>query len=476
MSDPATLLIADDDPGLRESLERTLTREGFRVILASDGRGALERLQGGGIDLVVTDLKMPGLTGIEVLRAAKAIAPDVDVILLTAFGTVEEAVKAMKDGAYDFLTKPFRREQLLKLISKALERRDLIEQNRALKKQLEDLRAKGQVIGSSPAFRRMMTLVEQVADSSATVLIQGESGAGKELVASTIHRSSPRSRGPFVAVNCAALPETLLESELFGYEKGAFTGAAGRKEGRFELADGGTLFLDEVSDLSPVTQPKILRVLQEGEFERLGGTHTIQVDVRIVAATNQDLAEMVRERRFREDLYYRLNVITIRVPPLRERHEDIRVLAQHFLRVYAAKNGRELEGFTGEAIERLEAYAWPGNVRELENLIERSVVLARKDRIEAEDLPDEIVGVKRPPRSEEHTSELQSLAYLVCRLLLEKKKNLIMERGVRAVRCFLVMSRREVAFVFAVHLAKSPTAEPPLLFVDLAHAGMRGLS
>jgi len=244
----------------------------------------------------------------------------------------------------------------------------------------------------------MMTLVEQVADSSATVLIQGESGAGKELVASTIHRSSPRSRGPFVAVNCAALPETLLESELFGYEKGAFTGAAGRKEGRFELADGGTLFLDEVSDLSPVTQPKILRVLQEGEFERLGGTHTIQVDVRIVAATNQDLAEMVRERRFREDLYYRLNVITIRVPPLRERHEDIRVLAQHFLRVYAAKNGRELEGFTGEAIERLEAYAWPGNVRELENLIERSVVLARKDRIEAEDLPDEIVGVKRPPR------------------------------------------------------------------------------
>jgi two-component system, NtrC family, response regulator HydG len=398
MAEPATLLIADDDPGLRESLERALTREGYRVVLASDGRAALERVQAGGVDLIVTDLRMPGLTGLELLRAAKAIMPDVDVILLTAFGTVEEAVKAMKDGAYDFLTKPFRREQLIKLIDKALERRDLIEQNRALKQQLEDLQAKGQMIGGSPAFRRMITLVEQIADSSATVLIQGESGTGKELVARTIHERSGRRAGPFVAVNCAALPETLLESELFGYEKGAFTGAAGRKEGRFELASGGTLFLDEVADLSLVTQPKILRVLQEGEFERLGGTRTLQVDVRIVAATNQDLADMVKEKRFREDLYYRLNVITIRVPPLRERHEDIRLLAQYYLRIYGAKNGRTLEGFSAEAVDRLESYAWPGNVRELENLVERSVILARKDRIDAEDLPDEIMGVKRPPR------------------------------------------------------------------------------
>ena len=398
MAEPPTLLVADDDPGLRESLERTLTREGYRVVLATDGRAALERVQAGGVDLIVTDLRMPGLTGLELLRAAKAIMPDVDVILLTAFGTVEEAVKAMKDGAYDFLTKPFRREQLIKLVDKALERRDLIEQNKALKKQLEDIRAKGQMIGSSPAYRRMLSLVEQVADSSATILIQGESGAGKELVARAIHERSGRRAGPFVAVNCAALPETLLESELFGYEKGAFTGAAGRKEGRFELANGGTLFLDEVADLSLVTQPKILRMLQEGEFERLGGTRTIQVDVRIVAATNQDLAEMVKEKRFREDLYYRLNVITVRVPPLRERHEDIRLLAQHYLRVYAAKNNRKLEGFSNEALERLESYAWPGNVRELENLIERMVLLARKDRIEAEDLPEEIAGVKRPPR------------------------------------------------------------------------------
>ncbi len=397
MSEAATLLVADDDPGLRESLERALTREGFRVVLASDGNAALERLQAGGIDLVLTDLKMPGLTGIELLRAVKAIAPDVDVILLTAFGTVEEAVKAMKEGAYDFLTKPFQRAQVLRLIRQALERRELIQQNRALQQRLDDLLRQGAIIGSSPAFRRMMMLVEQVATSSATVLITGESGTGKELVARTIHQRSGRARGPFVAVNCAALPETLLESELFGYEKGAFTGAAGRKEGRFELADGGTLFLDEVTDLSLVTQPKILRVLQEGEFERLGGTKSLRVDVRIVAASNQDLGQMVREKRFREDLYYRLNVITIRVPPLRERREDVRVLAQHFLRIYAAKNDRALEGFTDEAMRRLEAYSWPGNVRELENVIERGVVLTRGDLMDVGDLPEEIAGATPLP-------------------------------------------------------------------------------
>jgi two-component system response regulator HydG len=398
MADPATLLVADDDPGVRESLERTLTREGYRVVLASDGRAALERLQAGGVDLILTDLKMPGLSGIELLRAAKAIAPDAEVILLTAFGTIEEAVKAMKDGAYDFLTKPVQRAQLQRVIRQALERRELIQQNRALQQRLDALLQQGAIIGSSPAFRRMMTLVEQVADSSATVLIQGESGTGKEGVARLIHQRSGRCSKPFVAVNCAALPETLLESELFGYEKGAFTGAAGRKEGRFELADGGTLFLDEVADLSAVTQPKILRVLQEGEFERLGGTRTIRVDVRIVAATNQDLTQLVRDKRFREDLYYRLNVITVNVPPLRERREDIRLLANHFLRIYAAKNNRRLDGFTDEALRRLEGYSWPGNVRELENVIERTVVLARSGRIDANDLPEEVGGVKPPPR------------------------------------------------------------------------------
>jgi two-component system response regulator HydG len=396
-SDAATLLVADDDPAVRQSLERTLTREGYQVVLAPDGQTALQRLQAGGVDLVLTDLKMPGLTGIELLRAAKVVAPEVDVILLTAFGTVEEAVKAMKDGASDFLTKPFQRAQLIRVIRQALERRALIAQNRALQQRLDDLLRQGHIIGVSPAFRRMMTLVDQVASSSATVLIQGESGTGKELVAGAIHERSARQKGPFVAVNCAALPETLLESELFGYERGAFTGAAGRKEGRFELADGGTLFLDEVADLSSVTQPKILRVLQEGEFERVGGTRTLRVDVRIVTATNQDLATLVREKRFREDLYYRLNVITITAPALRERREDIAVLAQHFLRVYAAKNNRKLEGFSEEALRRLEAYSWPGNVRELENVVERAVVLARGASVELADLPESVAGATPLP-------------------------------------------------------------------------------
>jgi two-component system response regulator HydG len=407
----ATLLVADDDPAVRESLSRVLTREGYTVVLAPDGQAALERLQTGGIDLVLSDLKMPGLTGLELLPRAKAVAPDVDFIMLTAFGTVEEAVKAMKDGAADFLTKPFQRAQLIKVVRQALERRTLIAQNKALQQRLDALLSQGEGIGVSPAFRRMMTLVSQIADSSATVLIEGESGAGKELVARAVHKGSSRHKGPFVAVNCAALPETLLESELFGYEKGAFTGAAGRREGRFELADGGTLFLDEVGDLSPVTQPKILRVLQEGEFERVGGTKTIRVDVRIVTATNRDLAAMVREKRFREDLFYRLNVINVIVPPLRDHKEDIPVLAQHFLRIYAAKNNRKLEGFSDDALACLEAHSWPGNVRELENVVERAVVLAREgSQIGVSHLPENLAersvmlerGAGHEPAASEH--------------------------------------------------------------------------
>ncbi len=405
MAETATLLVADDDPAVRQSLERALTREGYTVVAAPDGQTALERLRQGGVDLVLSDLRMPGLTGLELLREAKLVAPDVDVILLTAFGTVEEAVRAMKDGAIDFLTKPFRQAQLMKVVRQALERRDLIAENRALHRRLDDLLSQGKMVGVSPAFQRMMTLIKQVADSSATVLIQGESGTGKELVARTLHELSTRRGGPFVAVNCAALPETLLESELFGYERGAFTGAASRKEGRFELADGGTLFLDEIADLSMVTQPKILRVLQEGDFERLGGTRTQHVDVRVVAATNQDLAGLVRERRFREDLYYRLNVITVVAPPLRDRREDIPHLAQHFVRLYAAKNNRRLEGVSDDVIRCFEAHAWPGNVRELENVIERAVILARGPVIEVKDLPEALAAqlsvlLERPERAE----------------------------------------------------------------------------
>ena len=404
MAESATLLVADDDPAVRQSLERALAREGYTVVLAPDGQAALDRLRQGGVDLLLSDLRMPGLTGLELLREVKSAVPDVDVILLTAFGTVEEAVMAMKDGAVDFLTKPFQRAQLIRVIRKALERRELIAQNLALQRRLDDLLAQGNLIGVSPAFRAMMTLVDQVANSSATVLIHGESGTGKELVARAIHDRSPRRSGPFVAVNCAALPETLLESELFGYERGAFTGAAVRKEGRFELADGGTLFLDEVADLSPVTQPKILRVLQEGEFERLGGTRTLKVDVRIVTASNQDLAALVKEKRFREDLFYRLNVIAVTAPPLREKREDVAVLAQHFLRVYAAKNNRVLVGFSDDALRCLEAYAWPGNVRELENVVERAVVLARANTVEVGDLPDKItenaIVLERPAPGE----------------------------------------------------------------------------
>src|SRR5574342_760404 len=304
----------------------------------------------------------------------------------------------MKEGAYDFITKPFKRVQLEKTITKAAEKQGLVLQNLDLQQRLDELQGAGQIIGGSPAMLRTLDLVNQVAPSTATVLIQGESGTGKELIANAIHQGSPRRQRPFIKVNCAALPETLLESELFGYERGAFTGAVARKEGRFELADGGTLFMDEIGDLSPATQAKLLRVLQEGEFERLGGTRTLKADVRLVAATNADLARLVREKRFREDLFYRLNVITIQIPSLRERPEDIPLLAQHFLRRFAAKNVKTITGFTDEAMDLLQTYNWPGNVRELENVIERAVVLTRASMISHADFPETVVGSDQAAR------------------------------------------------------------------------------
>jgi two-component system response regulator HydG len=390
MAETTTVLVADDEVGMRESLVRALRREGFQVVAAEDGTAALEALRRGRVDLLIADLRMPGLDGLDLLRAVKLIAPETEVIVLTGHGTVEEAVDAMKEGAYDFLTKPFDRAPLIRVVRQALERRALILENRSLQRRLDALAEAGDVIGESPAIRAVLALVRQVAPTSATVLIQGESGTGKELVTRALHDLSHRRGRPFVRVNCAALPETLLESELFGYEKGAFTGAVGRKDGRFQLADGGTLLLDEVGDLSLLTQAKLLRVLQEGEFEPLGATRTVKVDVRVVAATNQDLAQLVKEKRFREDLYYRLQVITVTVPPLRDRREDIPLLAQHFLRRFAAKNHRALEGFTEAALGRLIDYTWPGNVRELEHATERAVILGRGPLIDLGDLPEAV--------------------------------------------------------------------------------------
>jgi two-component system response regulator HydG len=398
MAEATTILVADDDAGMRDSLTRALRREGFAVVPAEDGTAALEALRRTRVDLLVADLRMPGLDGLELLRAAKLLAPETEIVVISGHGTVEEAVEAMKEGAYDFLTKPFDRGALIRTVRQALERRALILENRSLQRRLDELTGAGELIGQSPAIRGVLELVRQVAPTSATVLIQGESGTGKELVARALHDLSQRRGKPFVRVNCAALPETLLESELFGYEKGAFTGAVGRKEGRFQLADGGTLLLDEVGDLSPLTQAKLLRVLQEGEFEPLGATRTIKVDVRVVAATNQDLAQLVKEKRFREDLYYRLQVITVTVPPLRDRSEDIALLAQHFLRRFASKNHRELEGFTEAALRGLLDYGWPGNVRELAHAVERGVILARGRLLDVVDLPEAVTQTEPAAR------------------------------------------------------------------------------
>ena len=381
------VLIVDDDASARKILQSRLRAMNVQVLVASGGSEALEQIRRETPSIVLLDLQMPKMSGIDVLRSLKREGLEATVIVVTAHATIETAVEAMKEGAYDFITKPFERAQIVRMIRQALAHRLLVLENRRLQRKLDELVGAGKIIGESPAIRQLLALVAQVAPSSATVLIQGESGTGKELLARALHEGSPRSGRPFIRVNCAALPETLLESELFGYERGAFTGATARKEGRFELADGGTLLFDEVGDLSPATQAKLLRVLQEGEFERLGGTKTSKVDVRVVAATNQDLALLVKEHRFREDLYYRLNGITIAIPPLRERPEDVPLLAQHFLRIYAAKNHRAVDGFSEEAMAQLRAYPWPGNVRELEHAVERAVILARESLIDLHDLP-----------------------------------------------------------------------------------------
>ncbi|HEX3698484.1 MAG TPA: sigma-54 dependent transcriptional regulator [Polyangia bacterium] len=383
-----TVLVVDDEPGIVDSLQKILERESLRVLTAGSGGEALELIRREPVSVLVTDLMMPGMSGIDLLRASRSVSPETETILMTAYGTVENAVDAMKQGAYDFVTKPLKRAHLLRVVGKALEKRSLVQENRSLRAQLA-AHKKRTLIGQSLSWRRTMDIVLQAAPSLATVLLLGESGTGKELLARAIHDSSPRAGGPFVPVNCAALPETILEAELFGYEKGAFTGAVQRHDGRFLQANGGTLFLDEIGEIPTHVQVKLLRVLQEGEVERLGG-RTNRVDLRLVAATNQDLRAAVREGRFREDLYYRLNVIAVPIPPLRDRRDDIPLLAEHFLSLYAERNGRRLAGFSRAAMEALTRHEWPGNVRELENSVERAVVLCRGSAVELDDLPPEV--------------------------------------------------------------------------------------
>ena len=380
------ILVADDHDALRRGLARGLAEAGHEVEEASNGNAAIERLHDGHFDVVLSDLKMGGSDGMDVLRTTRALHPTTAVILMTAFGSVNTAVEAMKIGAFDYVQKPFEIEEMEVKIEKALEHRRLKHEIEYLRGTQQDIYDFDRIVGSSVALQRVLDMVKKVAKSNTTVLVRGETGTGKELIAGATHHNSLRASRNFVKVNCAALQENLLESELFGHEKGAFTGADKQRIGRFEQADGGTLFLDEIGDMSPNTQAKILRVLQEHEFERLGGTRTLRVDVRLIAATNRDLPAMVHAGQFREDLYYRLNVVSIEMPPLRERKDDIVPLANAFIRRFSGELKKKIEGLDADAQKLLMRYNWPGNIRELENTIERAMLLAEGRAIVADDL------------------------------------------------------------------------------------------
>ncbi len=387
-----TVLVADDERGTREGLERAL-RDRYDVLVAEDGQKALQLLEEHHADVLITDLKMPGLDGMALLKRAMALQKPPVCIVMTAYGSIESAVAAMQAGAYHYLTKPnINLDELELVIQRALSARQIESENVHLREQLDRKFGLENIVGASPAMQQVFDITQQVAPTRATVLITGETGTGKELVAHAIHNLSPRKKAPFIAVHAAALPSTLLESELFGHEKGAFTGAVERRIGRFELADGGTLFLDEISELEPQIQVKLLRVLEERAFERVGGQKTIEVDVRLIAASNKDLKKLVAEGKFRDDLYYRLSVVTIALPPLRERREDIPLLVKAFLRQANEENGKNVAELTPEAMNVLMAYDWPGNVRELRNTIEQMVVLARSEKLTLRDVPAAIRG------------------------------------------------------------------------------------
>jgi two-component system NtrC family response regulator len=395
-----TILVVDDEINYLTVMQALLGEAGYEVLTAPSAVEALKVAAASDLDLVLTDMKMPKMSGIELLDELNRLYPNLPVIIMTAYGTVEKAVTAMKKGAFDYILKPFKNEEILVTIAKALEHRHLILKNLFLHQELDKKYGFPNIVGESRVMQEILELVKRVAQSRATVLVTGESGTGKELIARAIHQCSSRAAKSFISVNCAALTETLLESELFGHERGAFTHAVAMRKGRFELADGGTLFMDEVAEMSQALQVKLLRVLQEMEFERVGGSRTIKVDVRVVAASNRDLKEEVEAGRFREDLYYRLNVVHLHLPPLRQRQEDIPLLAGHFISKYVQENLRDKTRITPEALKLLVLYSWPGNIRELENVMERAVILCGNNTITPQDLPAELAPAATDSRLE----------------------------------------------------------------------------
>ena len=443
MSHPrGRILVVDDEANARDALAELLADEGYETAQAANGEEALAAIPDFDPDVVLTDLKMPGLDGLGLLERGRPLAPHASFLVMTAFGSIETAIAAIQRGAENYLTKPLDMDSVSALVGRAMEKARLSREAARLREQVGSRLAFHKILGSHPTMQRLLKTVAQVAKSRAAILIQGESGTGKELIAAALHHNSPRKDQPFIRLNCAALAETLLESELFGHERGSFTGATGRREGRFKQADHGTLFLDEVSEIPMSVQVKLLRFLQEKQFERVGGNATLKVDVRIVAATNRELKSAVEEGSFREDLYYRLNVVQLDLPPLRSRRSDIPLLAHHFLKKYSNENEIEVEGFSDAALKALMAYPWPGNVRELENAIERSVVLCQGRQIEVDDLPSPATS-----RNE------RDLSVLIPGISLGELERLAIERTLDAVggstskaAALLGISRRKIQY------------------------------
>lgn len=386
MAESKSILIIDDESGMRDLVSRLFSDAGYAATTAADGAAGLKASKEGDFDLVILDMSLPKMSGLEVLSGIKENKPDLPVVMVTAYGSTQTAVEALKLGAYDYIAKPFDLDELQVVAERAIAQRRIIDENKFLRNELKKKYGFDNIVGTNPDIQRAYVMAAQVARTNATVLILGETGTGKEYLARTVHYQSDRANGPFIKVNCAALPESLLESELFGHEKGSFTHAIARHIGRFEMANKGTIFLDEIGEISPVVQTKLLRVLQEKQFERVGGSETLSVDVRVIAATNRDLVQAIKDKEFREDLYYRLNVITIKLPPIRERKEDIEVFANHFLKIYADETGKKTKKFSDEALSELRSHDWPGNIRELENAVERAVILCNGDTIKPEHL------------------------------------------------------------------------------------------